>query len=329
VEVPLKAIAIEPDNPDRRMRWQEVPDCDFGPEEVLVAVHATAVNRADLLQRAGQYPPPPGAPPYLGLEMAGVVVTVGSRAGQWQPGDRVCALLAGGGYAESVAVHHQLLFRLPETWDFARAAAVPEVFYTAFVNLFLEAQAQPGEVVLIHGGASGVGTAAIQLARQAGCRVLTTAGSQAKLECCARLGAELTVNHRERGFAEAVLEHCEAVDVILDIGGAGYLERNLRLLAPRGRLVLLALLQGSSACVDLGLLMRKRLRLIGSVLRSRPLAEKLAVTAQFRAQVWLLLAEGRVAPVIHAVLPITQADEAHRILEENRNIGKVVLLVRP
>ena len=281
----MKAMLVDQDTPDRRLCWQEVPDCTFAPDEVLVHVRATAVNRADLLQRAGRYPPPPGAPLYLGLEMSGVVAAAGPQAGDWRPGDRVCALLAGGGYAEQAAVHHQLLLRLPEAWDFARAAAVPEAFYTAFVNLFLEAQAQPGEVVLIHGGASGVGTAAIQLARQAGCRVVATAGSQAKLDCCTRLGAELAVNHRERDFAEAVLEHCPGVDVILDIGGAGYLERNLRSLAPRGRLVLLALLEGSVASVELGQVMRQRLRLIGSVLRSRPLAEKVEITRQFADRV--------------------------------------------
>ncbi len=321
-------MLIDEQSPERALRWAEVPDPVPGPGEVLVDIHATAVNRADLLQRAGNYPPPPGAPPYLGLEMAGVVAGLGAGVKGWQPGERVCALLAGGGYAEKVAVPEQLLVRLPADWDFAKAAAFPEVFYTAFVNLFVEAQLQPGESVLIHGGASGVGTAAIQLACAAECRVAVTAGTPVKRTRCLELGAELAIDYRESDFAEVVLERLGGVDVILDISGGAYLERNLKILNLKGRLVLIALLGGPTAPIDLGLMLRRRLRLIGSVLRSRLLEEKTAIVQGFAARFWPLLVAGRIAPVIETVLPIQQAAEAHQLLAENRNIGKVVLTVR-
>jgi putative PIG3 family NAD(P)H quinone oxidoreductase len=323
----MKAILVDEQSPERALRWAEVPDPVPGPGEVLVEIRATAVNRADLLQRAGGYPPPPGAPPYLGLEMAGVVAALGPGVQSWQLGERVCALLAGGGYAEKVAVPEQLLVRLPADWDFARAAAFPEVFYTAFVNLFMEARLQPGENALIHGGASGVGTAAIQLARAAGCRVAATAGAPAKRARCLELGAELAIDYREEDFAAAVQERLGGADVVLDISGGAYLERNLQALRLKGRLVLIALLGGPAAPIDLGLVLRKRLRIIGSLLRSRSLEEKTEVVRQFEARFWPLLVEGRIAPVIEAVLPIQRAAEAHRILAENRNIGKVVLTV--
>lgn len=321
-------MLIDEQSPERALRWAEVPDPVPGPGEVLVDIHATAVNRADLLQRAGNYPPPPGAPPYLGLEMAGVVAGLGAGVKGWQPGERVCALLAGGGYAEKVAVPEQLLVRLPADWDFAKAAAFPEVFYTAFVNLFMEAQLQPGESVLIHGGASGVGTAAIQLACAAECRVAVTAGTPVKRTRCLELGAELAIDYRESDFAEVVLERLGGVDVILDISGGAYLERNLKILNLKGRLVLIALLGGPTAPIDLGLMLRRRLRLIGSVLRSRLLEEKTAIVQGFAARFWPLLVAGHIAPVIETVLPIQQAAEAHQLLAENRNIGKVVLTVR-
>ncbi len=324
----MKAILVDETSPERTMRWAEAPDPVPGPGEVLVDIHATAVNRADLLQRAGNYPPPPGAPPYLGLEMAGVVAGLGAGVQGWQPGERVCALLAGGGYAEKVAVPEQLLVRLPEDWSFVRAAAFPEVFYTAFVNLFMEAQLQPGERVLIHGGASGVGTAAIQLARAAGCRVAVTAGTPAKCTRCLELGAELAIDYREEDFAEVVQERLGGVDVILDISGGAYLERNLKVLTLKGRLVLIALLGGPTAPIDLGLLLRKRLRLIGSLLRSRSLEEKTQIVEGFAARFWPQMRAGRIAPVTEAVLPIARAAEAHQLLAENRNTGKVVLTVR-
>jgi putative PIG3 family NAD(P)H quinone oxidoreductase len=324
----MKAIVVDQESAGQPLSWEEVEDPVCGAEEVLVDVYATAVNRADLLQRAGQYPPPAGAPEYLGLEMAGIVVEVGERVGKWQPGERVCALLAGGGYAEQVAVPQQQLMPVPEGWDFVRAGATPEVFLTAFVNLFMEGGLAKGETVLIHGGASGVGTAAIQLAREAGCRVLVTASHQDKLERCRQLGAEWGVNYKEQDFAAAVLEYCDGVDVVLDIAAADYLERNLEVLKLRGRLVCIALLTGNRAEIDLGLVLRKRLRVIGSVLRSRSLEEKAEIVHQFRRRFWPLLESGHIEPVIDTVLPISAAAQGHEILMKNANIGKVVLKIR-
>ncbi|NKB71894.1 MAG: zinc-binding dehydrogenase [Candidatus Latescibacteria bacterium] len=321
----MKAIVVDEQTPDRALAWREVPDPSCGPDEVIVDIHATAVNRADLLQRSGNYPPPPGAPPYMGLEMAGVVRHVGAQVDQWRPGDRVCALLAGGGYAEQVAVPAPLLRRIPDSWDFVTAGAVPEVFYTAFVNIFIEGALQDGETLLVHGGASGVGTAAIQLARAAGNPVLITASAPAKLETCLALGAALAINYRQEDFVAAVKKHCGGVDVILDISGGAYLSRNLSLLNRQGRIVLIALLGGAEAPIDLGLVLRQRLRLIGSVLRSRSLAEKVAIADQFEQRFWPLLVDGSIAPIIDTVLPIDQAAQAQAILEGNQNIGKVVL----
>ena len=327
----MKAIVVEAETPGRPLRWAEVPDPEIGPREALVEVHATAVNRADLLQRAGGYPPPPGAPETLGLEMAGVVAEAGGGVSRARPGDRVCALLAGGGYAERTAVDERLLIPVPDDWDFARAAAVPEVFLTAYLNLFEEAGLQPGETVLVHGGASGVGTAAIQLARHQGCRVLATAGTGAKRDLCRRLGAELAVDYRN-GFRDAVAEHLGksegGVDVVLDVAGASHLTDNLECLRLKGRLVLLSLLGGSRAEVDLSLVLRKRLRIVGSLLRARPVEEKAHIIGRFRTRFLGPLVRGDVEPVIDRVLPIEEAGEAHAVLERNENLGKVILQVR-
>jgi putative PIG3 family NAD(P)H quinone oxidoreductase len=324
----MKAIVVDPKAPDFALKWETVADPLAGPGEVLVDIHATAVNRADLLQRQGLYPPPPGTPPYMGLEMAGTVAETGEQAGDWKKGDRVCALLAGGGYAEQVAVPQELLTRLPDDWDFVKGAAFPEVFYTAYVNLFNEAELQAGETVLIHGGASGVGTAAIQLAKAAGCRVAVTASSPEKLARCRQLGADIAINYKEEDFAEALLGHCDGADVVLDIAAAPYLERHLKLLKPKGRLVVIALLGGARAEVDLAAMLVKRLRLIGSVLRSRSLAEKKAIVDGFKQRFWPLLVEGAITPVIETVMPLQQVEAAHAILQQNRNIGKVILRVR-
>lgn len=314
--------------------WQQVPDPVPGPDEILVDISATAVNRADLLQRHGKYPPPPGAPTYMGLEMAGRVAEIGAVDTELRPGDRVCGLLSGGGYAERVAVHHKLLAPLPEGLSDQQAAAIPEAFYTAFVNLYLEASLSRGETVLIHAGASGVGTAAIQLARE-DCQVLATAGSEEKLTCCRRLGAELAVNYRSdtgvgvADFANAVLDHCcYGVDVILDVAGASHLQANVEVLNTKGRLVILSLLGGATATLDLSAVLKKRLRIVGSLLRSRPVEEKIDIVSQFRERFWPALEHGSIAPLIHSVLPITEAEEAHRQLRENENIGKVVLEVQ-
>lgn len=321
----MKAIIVEPTAPDYPLRWAEVAPPMLQAGEVLVEIHATAVNRADLAQRSGHYPPPPGASEIMGLELAGVISQLTPGVTGWQIGDRVCALLSGGGYAEQAAVPQGLLMPIPQGWSLAQAAAMPEVFFTAFLNLFIEARLEPGETVLIHGGASGVGTAAIQLARQTGCRVLATAGSAAKVAACYELGAELAVNYREADFGEVIAEQVGGVDVILDMVGADYLERNLRLLNTGGRLVFIATLGGSKAEIDIRELMRKRLLLKGSTLRARPLAEKIALKEAFMARCWSALESGEVAPVIDRLLPITEAEAAHALLRRNETIGKVVL----
>ena len=323
----MKAITVANDA-DHSLCWQEVPDPTCGPGEVLVDIRATAVNRADLLQRAGHYPPPPGASPYMGLEMAGVVAATGAAVTQWRPGDRVLGLLAGGGYAERVAVPATHLLPLPGDRDFTWGAAICEVFLTAFVNLFGEAGLRTGETALIHGGASGVGTAAVQLCCQADAKAIVTAGTDDKVARCLGLGAEFGVNYKERDFAEAILAHTDGVDVILDMAGAAYLARNVRLLKSGGRLVIIAVLTGAEAQIDLLEFQRKRLRLIGSVLRSRSDAEKTAIVAAFKERFWPLLIDGRMRPVIEDVLPIERTAEAQDILRQNRNIGKVVLQVR-
>ena len=298
------------------------------PHEVLVTIHATAVNRADLLQRRGGYDPPPGAPPYLGLEMAGVVAAVGPRASGFTVGDRVCSILTGGGYAEAVAADPSYLMPLPEALSFTEGGGFPEVFLTAYVNLFMEAGLAAGETVLIHGGASGVGTAAIQLARRAGATVCVTARSEAKLEACRQLGAQVTANHATEDWAEVIGAATGGVDVILDCVGADYLARNLQLLRLRGRLVFIATLGGNVAELRIGDLMRKRQRLIGSVLRSRSAEEKAAISAGFQRDFGAAVAAREILPVIHSILPIQQAEQAHALVQRYENIGKVVLTVR-
>ncbi|MDD9990014.1 MAG: NAD(P)H-quinone oxidoreductase [Spirochaetaceae bacterium] len=315
--------------PERSLRWEEVDDpAPPPPGHVLVEVAATAVNRADLLQRAGRYPPPPGAPDILGLEVAGRIAVLGQGVTDWSAGDRVCAIVAGGGYAERCPVPAGSLMRVPERLSLIEAAAVPEAFLTAFVNLFQEAGLRAGESVLVHGGASGVGTSVIQLAVCAGARVAVTARDERKLAVCRRLGAELAIDHTRQDFAAEIEQAWGGVDVVLDIVGAGYLERNLQVLATGGRLVLLATLGGAQATVDLAALMRRRTRIIGSVLRSRSEREKAAITEGFARRFLPLFDEGRLAPIIDRTVPIRQAGEAHALVERFENVGKIVLSVR-
>ncbi|TMC48704.1 MAG: NAD(P)H-quinone oxidoreductase [Chloroflexi bacterium] len=305
----------------------EAPEPEVRPGEVLLRVAATAVNRADLLQRMGLYPPPPGAPDILGLEASGVVDRVGDGVRDWQAGDRVCALLSGGGYAELVAVPAGQLMPVPPAVDIVPAAAIPEVFITAHDNLITRARLQPGEVVLIHGGAGGVGTAAIQVARRAGARVLVTAGSKEKLERSLELGAEAGINHRAEDFVTRVQELTggRGADVILDVMAASYLERNLQALAPDGRLVIIGMQGGVRAEIDLNGLLRKRGTLIATMLRNRPLEQKAAIVAEFARTAMAGFADGSLRPVIDRILPLEQAAEAHRIMEAGENIGKLVL----
>jgi putative PIG3 family NAD(P)H quinone oxidoreductase len=326
----MKAIIIQTEQEDKPLVWQDVADPTYTADEVLVNIHATTLNRADLAQRAGNYPPPPGASPILGLDMAGRIAALGANVAGWKVGDRVCALLSGGGYAEQVNVPAAMLMPIPDHWSYEQAAAIPEVFFTAYVNLFMEAGLQKGESVLIHGGASGVGTAAIQLAREAGCRVFTTVGSAEKAARCLELGAALAINYKSEDFVERIQAHIngDGVDVILDGVGAVYLERNLQLLKLRGRLVFISTIGGSQGEINIGLLMRKRLRLIGSALRPRSLAEKVEIKERFMAHFWPLLVNGAIQPVIDSVYPIEQANEAHQRMAANQNIGKIILQSR-
>lgn len=323
----MKAICVDPET--LKIDWLDVSEPTASPNEVVIDIHATAVNRADLLQRTGNYPLPPDSPPYMGLEASGVISEIGKDVTNWQIGDRVCTLLSGGGYAERVASPASMLIRVPDNWDFEKAAAVPEVFYTAFLNLFIEGGLTKGETVLIHGGASGVGTAAIQMAKKAGCHVLVTAGRADKIKFCKELGADVGVNYKEGNFETAIRENApDGVDVILDIAAADYLKPNINLLKTSGRLVIIALLTGAKAEINLSILMRKRLRVIGSVLRPRSLKEKVDLHDRFADKIWPYLISGAINPIIYKTLPIQDADAAHGILEANENIGKVILKVR-
>lgn len=322
----MKAICVDPETSE--ISWQEVPDPQSNPGEVIIDIRASSINRADLLQRAGNYPVPLDAPPYMGLEAAGVISKLGEGVTGWQVGDRICTLLGGGGYAEQVATPASLLIRMPDDWDFEKAAAVPEVFYTAYINLFMEGELKEGETVLIHGGASGVGTAGIQMAKRAGCRVLVTAGRTDKCEFCKNLGADVAVNYKEEDFESVIRQAApNGVDVILDIAAAAYLKPNINLLKTRGRLVIIAMLTGTTAEIDLGQLVRSRKRVIGSVLRSRSLEEKIEIHDKFENRFWPDLLSGTIKPIIYKTFPIEETEAAQNILANNKNIGKVILKV--
>jgi len=314
---------------DGSLHWASAPDPALLPGHVRLRVRATAVNRADLLQAAGAYPPPPGKSTILGLEAAGEVTEVAADVTGWAPGDRACALLAGGGYAEQAVMPAGHLLPIPERLSFEQAAALPEVLTTAFLNLWREARLQPRERVLLHAGASGVGTAAVQLCRALGNPCWVTAGSAAKIAACVNLGARGGANRHEADFEDAIVEWSDGagMDVILDPVGADYLARNLRSLATGGRLVLIGLLGGRAAEIDLGRVLLKRLRVVGSVLRARSDDEKTAILADLRARAWPLVASGDVTPIIDRVLPITEAGAAHAAIASNETVGKVVLTV--
>ena len=323
----MKAIVVKTEQQKYQLVWEEVPDVKPGPDEVLVDVKATAVNRADLLQAMGLYPPPPGDSEILGLEMAGVIVAIGRQVKGRKIGDRVCGLLSGGGYAEQVTIHSQLLLEFPDSWSYAQGAAIPEVWLTAYSNLFMEAELKSGEAVLIHAGGSGVGTAGIQLAREAGATVYVTAGAAAKLERCRELGASLGVNYKQQDFVKEVMAAAggQGVDVILDPIGGAYLNQNIALLKENGRLVNIGLLGGSTAEINLGALLGKSLRIIGTRLRSRPLAQKIEITRLFADRFWALFAAGGLQPIIDSVFHIEEADAAHDYVKQNKNTGKVIL----
>jgi putative PIG3 family NAD(P)H quinone oxidoreductase len=323
----VRAVVLTGAGGPEVMRWDQVPDPVPGPGEVLVDVVASAVNRADLLQRQGHYDPPPGTSPYLGLECSGRVAALGDGVDGWAVGDEVCALLTGGGYAESVAVPAGQLLPLPTGVDLVEAAGLPEVTCTVWSNVFMLAGLRPGETLLVHGGASGIGTMAIQLGRAMQARVAVTAGSPERLARCQDLGAQVLVNHREEDFVERVRSATDGhgADVVLDLIGAKYLARNVEVLATSGRLVVIGLQGGTKAELDLGLLMRKRAAVLATVLRARPPEEKAAVVASVREHVWPLVGSGTVRPVVDRVLPMAEAAEAHRVLEAGENVGKVLL----
>ncbi len=326
----MKAIVIQSEEEGRPLTWQEVAAPGYAADEVLVNIQTCALNRADLMQRAGNYNPPPGASEILGLEMAGTIAELGADVSGLQVGDRVCALLTGGSYAEQVNVPAQMVMPIPEGWSFEQGAAIPEVFFTAYLNMFMEAGLKKGETILIHGGASGVGTAGIQMGQQAGCRVFVTAGTDEKVARCRELGAELAINYKQDDFAERIKDYTngEGVDVIMDMVGGPYLKRNLSLLKVYGRLVFISMLGGAVTEINLGALMGRRLRLIGSVLRPRSVAEKAKIRHQFMAQFWSQLEKGTIEPVIDSVYPIEQANEAQARMAANKNIGKIIMRVR-
>jgi putative PIG3 family NAD(P)H quinone oxidoreductase len=325
----MRAVVItEPGGPEV-LAWSDVPDPKPQAGEVVLDVAASAVNRADLLQRQGHYPPPADAPPWPGLECSGMVSMLGDGVTGWAVGDQACALLSGGGYAEKVAVPVGQLLPIPRGLDLVTTAALPEVTCTVWSNVFMTAGLRPGEVLLVHGGAGGVGSMAIQLGRAVGATVAATAGSAEKLARCGALGATILVNYRDEDFVTAVQEATDGrgADVILDVVGARYLDRNLSALASAGRLVVIGLQGGRKAELDLSVLMAKRAAVISATLRARPAAEKATIVAAVREHVWPLVESGIVRPVVDRVLPMAAAAEAHRVVESGEHVGKVLLRV--
>ena len=300
-----------------------------GKGEVLIKVAAAGVNRPDVIQRTGHYPPPPGASDVLGLEVAGVVVGTGEGVTEPALGEQVCALVISGGYAEYCVAPAALCLPVPAPLSLIEAAGLPETCFTVWTNVFERGRLQAGESFLVHGGTSGIGTTAIPLAKAFGARVFATAGSAEKCQVCRDLGAEIAINHRSEDFVAVVKAATgrRGVDVILDMVGGDYIQRNISALAPDGRLVQIAFLKGSKAELDLMPVMLKRLTVTGSTLRARPIAEKASIAAALKAKVWPLLEAGQLKPVIHTTLPLAQAAEAHRLMESNRHIGKIILTV--
>ncbi len=327
----MRAVTIsEPGSPDV-LGWSEVPDPVCGPGEVLVDVAATAVNRADLMQRQGFYPPPEGASEILGLECSGVISEVGEGVVGWSVGDEVCALLSGGGYAERVAVPAGQLLPRPAGVELATAAALPEVVCTVWSNVFMLAGLRRGDSFLVHGGSSGIGTMAIQLAARAGARVFTTAGTQAKLDVCRELGADVAINYRDEDFVERVRAETDGrgVDVVLDNMGAKYLDRNIDALAVGGRLVIIGMQGGARAELNIGKLLSKRAAVHATALRSRPVTGhggKAEIIEAVRRDVWPDVERGTIRPIVDRRLPMSRAAEAHTAVEASEHVGKVLLL---
>ncbi len=326
----MKAVVAESPGGREQIRIQDFPRPEPAEEELLVKVKATAVNRADILQRQGMYPPPPGSSELLGLEMSGVVEYAGKKCKHWKTGDEVFGLLPGGGYARYAVIHHQMAMKKPENLSFEEAAAIPEVFLTAFLAVVWLGKLQRDEIILIHAGASGVGTAAIQLAKHIGARVIITAGSEEKINSCIRLGADEGINYKKGKFQEPVMEMSKnrGVNVIIDFVGQSYWEQNMEVLAPDGRIAILATMGGSEVSrFSLRQIMQKRATIMGSTLRNRPLSYKIHLTKEFSDYTLPLLTDGTIHAVIDRVFPWEKVREAHRYMEENRNTGKIVLKV--
>jgi tumor protein p53-inducible protein 3 len=323
----MKAVVVEKPGDESVLKIGEVAEPVLKPDEILIRVKAAGLNRADIMQRQGFYPPPPGASEIIGLECAGEVVAVGSGVTGWKPGDRAMALLPGGGYAEKAAVHYGSAMKIPAALSFEEAAGIPEVFLTAFLNLFMLADMRIGESALIHGGGSGVGTASILLLKEAGLRSIVTAGSDMKCEQCLKLGADVAINYKSGPFAPAVKTATSGrgVDVILDSIGGNYLAGNIEALAPGGRLVLIGLMSGARAELDLAAVLRRHLKIMGSTLRSRPASEKAEIVAAFVKRFGAALEAGRLRPPIHKVLPAEDAASAHRMMQASEHFGKLIL----
>jgi putative PIG3 family NAD(P)H quinone oxidoreductase len=326
----MHAVVITQPGDPEVLRLTEVPDLVAGPCEVLIDVAAAGVNRADLLQRQGFYDPPPGTSPYPGLECSGTIAQVGPGVEGWHEGDEVCALLAGGGYATQVVVPAGQVLPVPKNVGLVEAAALPEVACTVHSNVFMGARLAAGETLLVHGGSSGIGTMAIQLAKHAGATVAVTCGTKEKLDACRDLGADILLNYRDEDFVPALKNatNGHGADVILDIMGASYLGKNVDALTADGRLVIIGMQGGSKAELNLGTLMRKRGSILSTTLRARPAEQKAKIVAAVRENVWPLVESGAVRPLIHQVLPLSDAAEAHRIMTASSHIGKILLTSR-
>lgn len=314
-----------------QLLWQEMPDASAGPGEVVIKVAAAGVNRADVLQAAGKYPPPPGASEIIGMEASGVISEVGSDVTKWSLGQEVCALLAGGGYAEYVAVPAGQIMPIPAGVEVVDAAGIPEVACTVWSNLVLTAHLNANQLILIHGGASGIGTHAIQVARALGARVAITAGSPEKLELCRDLGAQITIDYHNEDFVARLRNETGGADVILDIIGAAYLDRNIEALATDGQLIVIGLQSGVKSELNLGKLLSKRARVIGTTLRARPVNgpnSKSAIVEAVTRSVWPMIADGRIRPIIGARMSVQQAAAAHRLMVSGKVAGKIVLTVQ-
>ena len=322
----MKCIEIsEPGGPEVLVPAERVLP-KAGPEQVLIKVAAAGINRPDVFQRQGGYPPPPGASDLPGLEVAGEIVRCGSEVANLQPGDQVCALLSGGGYAQYAVAEARLCLPIPAGPTVQQAASLPETTFTVWHNVFERAALSRGETFLIHGGTSGIGTTAIQMAKAFGARVFATAGSAEKCQVCIELGAEQAFNYHQEDFVAGIKDSSKGANVILDMIGGDYVQRNMRAAAFQGRLVSIAFLRGSKVEVDMMPVMLKQLILTGSTLRTQPVANKARIAAALQEQVWPLLADGSIKPVIHATFPLDQASEGHRLMESNAHIGKLLLI---